>query len=154
MKSLRSLDPSLENIEVTEKGEVYNTKTNKKLKQYTRKSKGMEYLAISVYDKVKKRSKSFYVHRLVAYLYCDGYSENRVVEHLDDDKMNNHASNLHWIQSGQKRPRVETIERVEEITHLPNGMTVMPTEEWNKIKKYITVLTNQIRYNNVQDTRI
>jgi len=149
MKSLRSLDPSLENLTVTEKGEVFNNKTNRKLKQFIRRSKGVEYFAVSVYDKERKRSRSFYVHRLVAFLYCEGYSKNRVVEHLDGDKFNNHASNLHWIRAGVKRPKVEVVDRVEEITHLPNGMTIMPTEEWHKIRKYIKVLTDQVRYNNV-----
>jgi hypothetical protein len=64
--------------------------------------------------------------------------------------MNNHYTNLEWIKSGQpKKARVETIETVEDITHLDNGMTIMPTEEWHRIKKYIKVLTDQIRYNNI-----
>lgn len=150
IRSLTELSPCLINIRVTEKGEVYNTKNGKRLNLFIRKSKGIEYLSISIYDKQKKQSRSFYVHRLVAFVYCEGYEPNRIVLHRDGDKMNNHYTNLEWIKSGQpKKARVETIETVEDITHLDNGMTIMPTEEWHRIKKYIKVLTDQIRYNNV-----
>lgn len=151
LRSLTELSPCLINIGITEKGESYNKKSGKKLRQFIRKSRDIEYLSISVYDKERKQSRSFYIHRLVAYLYCENYALNKIVIHKDGDKMNNHFSNLLWIKCNHQRgvPRIEeSIKIVEEITHLENGMTVMPTDEWHRIKKYIKVLTDQIRYNN------
>lgn len=150
MKTLRNLNYALENISVTDKGEVYNQKTGKKINQFIRKVKGIEYHSVSVYDKIKKQSRSFYVHRLVAFIYCEGYSKNTIIEHLDGNRLNNCASNLRWVTANQRRElRIETVDTVKEVTHLVNGMTIMPTEEWHKIKSYIKVLTDQIRYNNV-----
>lgn len=37
------------------------------------------------------------LHRLVALAFCDGASENKVVNHKDGNKQNNFASNLEWV---------------------------------------------------------
>ena len=149
MYDLTELHPSLSNIKVSEDGEVYNKKTGKKLKQYTKKIKGIDYLMVSIYNKEKKGSRPFYVHRLVGYAYCEGYSEDRVIEHIDGNKMNNHASNLQWISKKNQTIQLPN-EYHSEIVHLDNGMTIMPTEEWDRMQKYIQILIRNIRYNNVK----
>lgn len=59
-----------------------------------------------VYKNHKKKSgyyeicvnhKSYLIHRLVAYAFCDGYGENKEVNHIDGDKSNNKACNLEWV---------------------------------------------------------
>ena len=47
----------------------------------------MGYKRVTLYKPVKKR---FFVHRLVAYHFCEGYSEDLVVNHKDGNKQNNH----------------------------------------------------------------
>lgn len=43
-------------------------------------------------------SKCFPVHRLVAICFKpEGYSPELQVNHIDEDKTNNHASNLEWV---------------------------------------------------------
>lgn len=42
-------------------------------------------------------SKKFYVHRLVASHFVPGYQPGMVVNHKDEDKSNNVASNLEWV---------------------------------------------------------
>lgn len=37
------------------------------------------------------------VHRLVALAFCDGYADNLVVGHKDENRLNNRADNLEWI---------------------------------------------------------
>ena len=39
------------------------------------------------------------VHRLIAITFVDGYKEGLVVDHIDCNKTNNHASNLRWVTS-------------------------------------------------------
>lgn len=47
-------------------------------------------------DGVKK---SYRVHRLVAFEFCDGYKDGLVVNHKDGNKSNNISTNLEWITS-------------------------------------------------------
>lgn len=37
------------------------------------------------------------MHRLVAEAFCEGYSEELQVNHIDANRLNNHASNLEWV---------------------------------------------------------
>ena len=42
-------------------------------------------------------STTFFVHRLVAAAFCDGYDEeHNIVNHIDGNPSNNHADNLEW----------------------------------------------------------
>lgn len=52
------------------------------------------YRRVWLYVPTKKR---FFIHRLVAIHFCGGYQEGLVVNHIDGDKLNNHAKNLEWV---------------------------------------------------------
>ena len=39
----------------------------------------------------------YYVHRLVAEHFVEGYSDGKVVDHIDRNYLNNIASNLRWV---------------------------------------------------------
>jgi hypothetical protein len=39
------------------------------------------------------------MHRLLAYLYVDGYKKGLVVNHIDGNKKNNNIDNLEWISN-------------------------------------------------------
>ena len=41
------------------------------------------------------------IHKEVARLFCDGYREGLVVDHIDEDKTNNYANNLQWVTIGE-----------------------------------------------------
>ena len=41
--------------------------------------------------------KNHKIHRLVALAFVPGYQEGYVVNHIDENKTNNHVSNLEWI---------------------------------------------------------
>lgn len=57
--------------------------------------------------------KDFYIHRLVAEYFLDGYMIGYCVDHIDRDKSNNHISNLRWtthkenMRNKYKYPRVK-----------------------------------------------
>jgi len=52
------------------------------------------YRRVTLYNPIKKR---FFVHRLVAYHFCDGYKDVLVVNHIDGNKLNNNCENLEYV---------------------------------------------------------
>lgn len=49
--------------------------------------------------------KDYFVHRIVASLFCDNPNGYTVVDHKDGNKLNNHADNLEWVSSGENNRR-------------------------------------------------
>ena len=59
---------------------------------------GFGYKNTSVHNLDTKKQKQFYIHRLVATLFLDTPSSDKIqVNHIDGDKSNNKASNLEWV---------------------------------------------------------
>ncbi|UJH95862.1 HNH endonuclease [Pantoea phage Nufs112] len=83
--------------QVSDNGLVMNKKTNRVLQQSVRNVGG--YLSVTLYSSGK--SKSLYVHRLVAIEFVDGYFLGAEVNHKDGDPTNNHYTNLEWVTSQQ-----------------------------------------------------
>ena len=79
------------NYEISDLGNVRNKKTKQILKGDINNA---GYRRVILYTPIKKR---FFVHRLVAFHFCRGYSEELVVNHIDGDKQNNAATNLEWV---------------------------------------------------------
>ena len=40
---------------------------------------------------------SIAIHRLVGKYFCEGYSPNLVIDHIDSNGQNNYYKNLHWV---------------------------------------------------------
>lgn len=74
---------------VSEYGKIYSNHSNKFLVTFI-SNNGYERVNINYSGKVYKRS----IHRLVAEAFCEGYSEELQVNHIDADRLNNRASNL------------------------------------------------------------
>ena len=71
----------------------YNHKTGK-IKLLKINKHGNGYCVVSLYE--NKKQKQFLVHRLVAFAFIpnpNGYTE---VNHIDENKENNHVENLEW----------------------------------------------------------
>jgi|TARA_R110000796_G_C14250498_1_gene398538 hypothetical protein len=49
------------------------------------------------YKAININQKKHYVHRLVAELFCEGWFEGALVDHIDRDKENNSYLNLRWV---------------------------------------------------------
>lgn len=79
---------------ITEDGKVYSTKYNK-LKELKLFKNTKGYYMISLFNNGKKIHKL--VHRLVAETYIPNPDNLPEVNHKDENKTNNHASNLEWI---------------------------------------------------------
>jgi len=82
-----------ENYFIYEDGTVFNTKTNRKLKNVLAE----RYQVVLLYKNGIR--KMFYVHRLVAEAFCNKKENANQVNHIDSNKINNHYSNLEWVTS-------------------------------------------------------
>lgn len=77
--------------QISSEGNVRNTKTQQILKGDTN---NLGYRRVTLYAPIRKR---FFIHRLVALHFCEGYSEELVVNHKDGNKQNNNYLNLEWV---------------------------------------------------------
>lgn len=80
---------------IDEYGNVYSNYTNKlTLLKYAYDKDG--YKTISLQLKNNKRG-NFRINRLVALMFLPNPNNLPVVDHIDNDKANNHISNLQWL---------------------------------------------------------
>ena len=79
-------------FEVSNYGRVRNKITNTMLKPYL----NGHYKRYCFGTNIEK-SKNRYAHRLVAEAFLDDVDDKEIVNHIDENKMNNHVSNLEWV---------------------------------------------------------
>lgn len=54
-----------------------------------------------------------YVHRLVAESFCEGYFDGALVDHIDGNRLNNHFTNLRWVNRAENhRPPSKSYKRL------------------------------------------
>lgn len=95
MKRKGGFEPfTMDDYEITEKGEVYNKKWNRFVKP---QPNGKGYLRVMICG--KKR----FVHRLVAEKYIPNPSNKPQVNHKDGNKLNNCVDNLEWVTNSENR---------------------------------------------------
>lgn len=83
------------NYEVSNEGEIRNKTTGKVLKK--RIVTGYYTLALNN----KKGKKNFLVSRLVAETFIENPNDLEIVDHIDNNKLNNKVSNLMWVSRSE-----------------------------------------------------
>lgn len=89
---------------IYEDGRLYSKKNNRFL---TGKidNVGYQVYALAISDKLstsgKRLSKMCYAHRLVAEYFLDNPNNLPYVHHKDENRLNNHVSNLEWVSAKQ-----------------------------------------------------
>ena len=78
---------------VSECGDIMSIKNGEK-KLLKPRTTHRGYLEVNLYKNGKR--KAYYIHRLVATAFCEGANEFEEVNHVDEDKTNNHYENLEW----------------------------------------------------------
>ena len=84
------------NYSINENGECKSTYVAKVLKPRTA---GKGYLCYQLRNEYGKKNK--YIHRLVAETFIPNPNNLPQVDHIDENKTNNHVSNLRWVTNYQ-----------------------------------------------------
>lgn len=66
-----------------------------------------------------KKDVTFGVHRLVAMAFVDGYQPGLVVNHKDENPMNNHYDNLEWVTREENNDYGTRNERIRATSRIP-----------------------------------
>ena len=85
-----------DNYEVSSIGRVRNNVTGRILRQH---NDGRGYLKIKLCK--NGDMKNHKVHRLVAEAFCKNPNVKKYVDHIDNNRANNHYTNLRWVSSSE-----------------------------------------------------
>uniref|UniRef100_A0A6C0EHG1 HNH nuclease domain-containing protein n=1 Tax=viral metagenome TaxID=1070528 RepID=A0A6C0EHG1_9ZZZZ len=88
------------NYKINEYGNTINVNTNKTLKYLINDG----YATISLMDTIKNIQCTLKVHRLVAYTFLErpeNFTDDLVVNHIDNNRLNNYYKNLEWCTSAE-----------------------------------------------------
>ena len=105
----------IDGYEICSNGDVYSTKkgTRKKLKP---RESSCGYLTLLLYN--QGVPKEYTVHQLVASTFLGERPKGYVVDHIDRNRYNNHASNLRYIS------RSENVKNSRRYGHVPYDKAV------------------------------
>ena len=84
-----------ENYQISNDGYVYSLYYNKMLKPEINKG----YCRVTL--KKDKKGPHFFIHRLVANAFIPNPDNKPCVNHIDENGLNNHVSNLEWVTSAE-----------------------------------------------------
>lgn len=129
-----------ENYEASNYGKVRNAISGYVLKNSYSHSNGYYKVSLSVGEKGNKKSKPIEVHRLVAETFLPCPDPSFVVDHIvENDKLNNHVSNLQWVsqsdnlRKAKRKPREPklTQEQRDEVIQLhKSGMSFIKITQY------------------------
>ena len=99
-KGLYRVIPRYPDMAISENGKLFSM-VNSKIE--TKFSKHYIYRIVLVRPTLNKTIHRTTLHKLIALAWCenDDYVKNNIVDHKDDDKTNNTASNLRWISNSK-----------------------------------------------------
>lgn len=80
------------NYSITDDARLFNDLTGRELKGTYSTN---EYHSVQLV--INGKPKTFMFHRLVAEAFCENPNNYTIVDHIDQDKHNDHATNLRWV---------------------------------------------------------
>lgn len=129
-----------ENYFITEQGEVINSKTGRTLKPS---------LGANGYYRVNLRkngkTKTVYIHRLVAETFIPNPNNYNEVNHIDENKANNAIENLEWVSHKANINHATCIQRRASTTTSRYGRPILCIET-GQIYASATAIQNELGY--------
>lgn len=100
------------------------------------RSRGKEYYSVGLYDNNGKQH-VYQIHRLVAQAFVPNPNNFTIVNHLDENKQNNHVDNLEWttIENNNQYSYNKHPERKNVIEILQYTLEGDFVKKWNSIKE-------------------
>lgn len=136
MKKIQNYD----NYLIDENGNVYNEITKKYLKGSIGEN-GYLYYRLSKNGK----KKMFYAHRLVAEAFIPNMSNLPVVNHIDNNKLNNNVTNLEWVSYSENTQHWKDnfCKTRKPIEYYDQDLK---DEQWREYKNYLVSNKGRIRH--------
>ena len=129
------------NYLIDENGGVYNQVTKKWLKGSIGEN-GYKYYRLSN----ENEKKMFYAHRLVAEAYIPNPNGLPVVNHKDENKLNNNIDNLEWVSYSENTKQWHNM--VQDKKYIPTEYYTkdLMNEIWKPFGNYLVSSCGRIRY--------
>ena len=117
---------------INSNGDIYNCKRKNLMKSLICKGNGYFKIGLTKNNK----QKTYLLHRLIAIHFIENPNNYELVDHIDNNRINNKLDNLRWVDySGNIRNR--TIKRTQD---LPRGVY----KDYNRYKTCISLNNKQI----------
>lgn len=135
---------------VTDTGKIINSKG------HTMKTQVVN----SGYEVIHVASQHFSIHRLVAKYFCKGYKPYLVVDHINNNRLDNRASNLRWVTAKEnnddmiRRKRNDTKTARNALKKKRNTAIYMLDKDTSQIIKRFNSIREAARYLNISESGI
>lgn len=122
--------------QVSNLGKVWNTITDVEVSQVLTGIPQYKYVNLRPLDGGKR--KLVRVHRLVAEVFVDNPDELSMVDHIDRDKMNNHVSNLRWVNNSGNQKNKDGSVYIEDV-HITDFVSIYekPNDAYSYLHRVI-----------------
>lgn len=128
--------PLFTNYQVSNFGNVKCVKGNKnKLLKGSKNAKG--YLRVNLYDEFGK-VKTRFIHNLVGELFLINLENKPQINHIDEDKENNHILNLEYVTNLENRRHGTVISRIAKansVAIIQYTLTEEFIKEWDSVNQ-------------------
>jgi hypothetical protein len=98
-------------------GKIYNIKKN----IYYKPTCATGYFKIQLIDNNNNKN-NYLIHRLIAYFFISKENENKIVNHKDENKLNNYYKNLEWLNDRGENIKYSMSKNISQIDPKTNNI--------------------------------